>query len=131
LQGQPSHRLLKTAIESLTCMTHRGGIAADGKTGDGCGLLLQKPDSFLRAVTAEAGMTLPARYAVGMLFMDLNETVFKQQQDAVEQAFAAQGLPVIGWRTVPTNNDYLGPIALSSLPRFEQVFVAPAADMDE
>ncbi len=37
LQGQPSHRLLKTAIESLTCMTHRGGIAADGKTGDGCG----------------------------------------------------------------------------------------------
>lgn len=131
LQGQPSHRLLKTAIESLTCMTHRGGIAADGKTGDGCGLLLQKPDSFLRAVTAEAGMTLPARYAVGMLFMDLNETVFKQQQDAVEQAFAAQGLPVIGWRTVPTNNDCLGPIALSSLPRFEQVFVAPAADMDE
>src|SRR5690554_901302 len=131
LQGQPSHRLLKTAIESSTCMTHRGGIAADGKTGDGCGLLLQKPDSFLRAVTAEAGMTLPARYAVGMLFMDLNETVFKQQQDAVEQAFAAQGLPVIGWRTVPTNNDCLGPIALSSLPRFEQVFVAPAADMDE
>ncbi|MEQ9566664.1 MAG: hypothetical protein RLN85_12810, partial [Pseudomonadales bacterium] len=47
LKGERSHRLLETAIESLTCMTHRGGIAADGKTGDGCGLLLQKPDSFL------------------------------------------------------------------------------------
>ena len=42
MEGQASHDLLKTAIESLTCMTHRGGIAADGKTGDGCGLLLQK-----------------------------------------------------------------------------------------
>ena len=48
LKGQQSHKLLQTAIESLTCMTHRGGIAADGKTGDGCGLLIQKPDSFLR-----------------------------------------------------------------------------------
>ena len=50
MQGEPSHKLLQTAIESLTCMTHRGGIAADGKTGDGCGLLLKKPDGFLRAV---------------------------------------------------------------------------------
>ena len=66
LEGQPSHELLKTAIESLTCMTHRGGIAADGKTGDGCGLLIQKPDSFLRAVSAEAGIQLPEQYAVGM-----------------------------------------------------------------
>ena len=41
INGDVSHRLLQTAIESLTCMTHRGGIAADGRTGDGCGLLLQ------------------------------------------------------------------------------------------
>ena len=47
-QGVASHRLLQTAIESLTCMTHRGGIAADGKTGDGCGLLLQMPADFMR-----------------------------------------------------------------------------------
>ena len=46
-KGQASHRILETAIESLTCMTHRGGIAADGKTGDGCGLLIQKPDRFM------------------------------------------------------------------------------------
>jgi glutamate synthase (NADPH) large chain len=44
IKGEVSHRLVKTAIEALTCMTHRGGIAADGRTGDGCGLLLQKPD---------------------------------------------------------------------------------------
>src|SRR3546814_2561895 len=50
MQGEPSHTLLQTAIEALTCMTHRGGINADGKTGDGCGLLIQKPDEFMRAI---------------------------------------------------------------------------------
>ncbi|WP_430460401.1 glutamate synthase large subunit [Thalassolituus sp. LLYu03] len=131
LEGQPSHRLLKTAIESLTCMTHRGGIAADGKTGDGCGLLIQKPDSFLRAVATEAGITLPEQYAVGMLFMDLDDAVFAKQKAAVEQAITSQGLSVQGWRTVPTDNAFLGPMALDCLPRFEQVFVAPAAGMSE
>lgn len=46
LKGNTSHRLLTTAIEALTCMTHRGGINADGKTGDGCGLLMQSPTAF-------------------------------------------------------------------------------------
>ena len=49
MEGQASHDLLKTAIESLTCMTHRGGIAADGRTGDGCGLLFKMPVDFMRA----------------------------------------------------------------------------------
>ncbi|MEX2365798.1 MAG: hypothetical protein WD601_04285, partial [Pseudohongiellaceae bacterium] len=53
IEGAASHDLLKSAIQSLTCMTHRGGIAADGVTGDGCGLLMQKPDRFLRAVATE------------------------------------------------------------------------------
>ncbi|EJR8320720.1 hypothetical protein N1D01_005538, partial [Escherichia coli] len=60
MQGEPSHHLLNTAIEALTCMTHRGGINADGKTGDGCGLLIQKPDQFLRAIAQEQfGVELP------------------------------------------------------------------------
>ncbi|MBE0483152.1 MAG: glutamate synthase large subunit [Bacterioplanes sp.] len=131
LHGEPSHELLTTAIESLTCMTHRGGIAADGKTGDGCGLLLQKPDSFLRAVMADAGIQLPAQYAVGMLFMDLDESVYQQQKAAIEQALLGQGLNILGWRTVPTNNDCLGPMAIDCLPRFEQVFVAPNALLEQ
>ena len=45
MQGKQSHHLVETAIHSLSCMTHRGGIAADGKTGDGCGLLLAMPKS--------------------------------------------------------------------------------------
>jgi glutamate synthase (NADPH) large chain len=58
LDDQPSHWLVRTAITSLNRLTHRGAIAADGKTGDGCGLLLKKPEGFLRAVAAEAGIEL-------------------------------------------------------------------------
>jgi glutamate synthase (NADPH/NADH) large chain len=124
LKGQTSHKLLETAINSLTCMTHRGGIAADGKTGDGCGMLIQKPDSFLRAVAQEQDITLPEQYAVGMLFMDLDDVIFVEQKAALEKTMSEQGLNVLGWRSVPTNNDCLGPMAIDCLPRFEQVFIA-------
>lgn len=122
-KGETSHKLLETAIDSLTCMTHRGGIAADGKTGDGCGMLIQKPDSFLRAVAQEQGISLPEQYAVGMLFMDLDDATCAKQKAALETAMSDQGLKVLGWRTVPTNNDCLGPMAIECLPRFEQVFI--------
>lgn len=122
-KGETSHKLLETAIDSLTCMTHRGGIAADGKTGDGCGMLIQKPDSFLRAVAQEQGISLPEQYAVGMLFMDLDDAICAEQKAALEKAMSDQGLKVLGWRTVPTNNDCLGPMAIECLPRFEQVFI--------
>lgn len=56
VEGEAGHRLLQTAIES-SCITHRGGIAADGRTGDGCGLLLQMRDAFMRA-EAKGGSTL-------------------------------------------------------------------------
>ena len=131
LEGKPSYELLQTSIESLTCMTHRGGIAADGKTGDGCGLLIQKPDSFLRAVTQEQGIALPEQYAVGMLFMDLDDAVFQKQKEAVEAAIRGQGLTVLGWRTVPTSNDCLGPMAIDCLPRFEQIFVSADESIDD
>ena len=70
MEGQASHDLLKTAIESLTCMTHRGGIAADGKTGDGCGLLLKMPAQFMRAAAKESlDVELGERFAVGSVFL--------------------------------------------------------------
>ena len=55
LDDLPSHWVVATAIDALARLTHRGAVAADGKTGDGCGLLLQKPDSFFQAIAEEAG----------------------------------------------------------------------------
>ena len=69
LDDEPSHWLVRTAITSLNRLTHRGAIAEDGKTGDGCGLLLKRPEGFLRAVAAECGITLAARFASGLVFL--------------------------------------------------------------
>ncbi len=125
MEGKPSHDLLKTAIESLTCMTHRGGIAADGKTGDGCGLLIQRPDAFLRSVAAsEVGVTLPERYGVGMIFLNQDADLAGRARQGLVAALEANGLTVLGWRLVPTNNDCLGPMAMDCLPQIEQVFVS-------
>jgi glutamate synthase (NADPH) large chain len=125
MQGQPSHHLLKTAIEALTCMTHRGGINADGKTGDGCGLLIQKPDRFLRAAAHEAlSIELPEHYAVGMVFMGADQSATDAARQAFADAFADQGLELLGWRPVPVDASVLGPLAVSCMPRIEQVFVS-------
>jgi glutamate synthase (NADPH/NADH) large chain len=73
-KGKANHQLLQNAITALTCMTHRGGVAADGKTGDGCGLLLQKPDGFLRTkVKQDSGKDLPERYAVGAIMLNSDD----------------------------------------------------------
>src|SRR3569623_3557017 len=70
MEGKASHWLVETAVNSLACLTQRGAVAADGKTGDGCGLLMKLPVSFMRAVAAEAGLQLAERLAVGMVFLN-------------------------------------------------------------
>ncbi|MBV0932278.1 glutamate synthase large subunit [Marinobacterium weihaiense] len=131
MQGQASHDLLDKAIEALACMTHRGGIAADGKTGDGCGLLMQKPDSFLRAVMKEEqGVELGEQYAVGMVFLSQEAEQAEQARIELNSALEAQGLGVAGWREVPTDQSCLGPIAKDTLPRIEQVFINPNGKND-
>lgn len=127
LKGKTSHRLLQTAIEALTCMTHRGGIAADGKTGDGCGLLLQKPDSFMRAVALEAcGAELSDIYGVGSVMLSREPAQAERARSILVEELTAQGLIVAGWREVPVDSACLGPIALKSLPVFNHLFVNSA-----
>lgn len=58
IEGEPSHKVVRTAIHALARMQHRGAILADGKTGDGCGLLLQKTGSLFRIVAQERGWRL-------------------------------------------------------------------------
>src|SRR5215475_12342982 len=68
LDDAPSHWLVRTAITSLNRLTHRGAISTDGKTGDGCGLLLKRPERFLRALAQESGITLSQSFASGLVF---------------------------------------------------------------
>ncbi len=123
MDGNASHWLVQTAIQALERMTHRGAVSADGKTGDGCGLLLSLPKAFLRARAEEAGMKLAKLWTAGMVFLDQDEPLAEQARRTLEEKLAQQGLSVAGWRQVPIDTDACGKMALATLPRIEQVFV--------
>jgi len=75
IDDEPSHWVVETAIGALRRLTHRGAVAADGKTGDGCGLLLKRPDAFLRAVAADRGFNVASRFAAGTVFLNQHVVV--------------------------------------------------------
>lgn len=124
MTGEASHHLLQTAMQALTCMTHRGGINADGKTGDGCGLLMQKPDQFLRAVAQDHfAVELPKQYAVGMVFFNQDPVKAEAARANMDREIINAGLKLVGWRKVPIDTSVLGRLALERLPQIEQVFI--------
>ncbi|AXX92921.1 glutamate synthase large subunit [Malaciobacter molluscorum LMG 25693] len=124
LKNKPSHKNLEDAITSLERMMHRGAVAADGKTGDGSGLLLSMPDYFMRKVTAEKGIDLPETYAVAMIFTkDIKDI------DVFKEYCENNDLKVLMTRDVPVDTNALGKQALDTLPNIIQVFVTPGSLM--
>jgi len=127
MDGDPSHRIIRTAIHGLDRMQHRGGIAADGITGDGCGLLMQRPEELFKSVAAENNWSLSKKYAVGMCFLNTDPVLAQQSRQILVEELEKETMAVVGWREVPINKAVLGPIALAELPVIEQVFInAPA-----
>lgn len=120
LKGKPTHQNLQDAITSLERMMHRGAIAADGKSGDGCGLLLSMPDNFMRKVALNNGVDLPNMYAVAMIFAPEMKDI-----ETFKKHCARNDLKVLFTRIVPVNKDALGKLALDTLPNIVQVFVTP------
>jgi glutamate synthase (NADPH) large chain len=131
LDDQPSHWLVKTAIASLNRLTHRGAVAADGKTGDGCGLLLKKPEKFLRAVAKDAGIKLAPLFAAGNVFTSPDAAIGAASREALAAQVKREGLIVAGWRELPTNASACGAEALKTLPQIVQLFVNAPKDLDE
>lgn len=121
MKGEVSHKLVRTAIGSLARMSHRGAIGADGRTGDGCGLLLQKPESFFEGVAEEAGWNLGGRYGVGMIFLSRDPEIASSAKRVVEEELQRETLTPVGWRAVPVKSDVLGELARQSLPEIVQV----------
>ena len=123
IDDKPSHWLVKTSIEALARLTHRGAVAADGKSGDGCGLLLKKPDAFLRMKASELGIDCARRYAVGLVFVSPFEGETEISQAVINEKIVDQGLEVAGWREVPVDASACGEEALASLPAIYHVYV--------
>ncbi|MBY5922937.1 glutamate synthase large subunit [Ferrimonas balearica] len=123
MEGEASHRVVRTAISALDRLQHRGAIGADGKTGDGCGLLLKKPDGFFQHIASEQGWRLSNKYAVGMIMLGQDPVRAHHAKAILQQELERETLSVLGWRDVPVNLDSLGPIAARSVPAFAQVFI--------
>ncbi|MCA1779397.1 MAG: glutamate synthase large subunit [Xanthomonadaceae bacterium] len=131
LDGTAGHGILADALEALTRLTHRGAVAPDGKTGDGCGILVGLPIEFLRAVAAENGFVVGDSFTAGTVFVDREADLATMQRERLEKQLREQGLVVAGWRSVPVNPDALGARARDSRPRVEQVFVNAPEHCDE
>ena len=123
MDGEKSHWLVETTLESLARLTHRGAVASDGKSGDGCGIMLQFPEPFLRAVAEECGFKLTERFASGLVFFSPDKKLITRGQKIIERHLSRSSLQVVGWREVPTNPDVVGRQALASMPAIYQVFV--------
>src|ERR1035437_3004599 len=103
LDDKASHWVLETAISSLNRLTHRGAIAADGKTGDGCGLLIKTPTRFLREAAVEAGLTLTPRFAAGLVFLDRDPGKADNARRVLTEQIEREKLRVAGFRLLPTD----------------------------
>ena len=122
LDNQPSHDILTKALTALARLAHRGAVAADGKSSDGIGIHTSIPRQLLLDST---GISLdPSQpLAVGMVFLSAEPVAASAAERELEQAIAAQGFSILGWRDVPTRPEILGEIALSTLPGIRQILL--------
>jgi glutamate synthase (NADPH/NADH) large chain len=121
--GRRTHSIVDDALTALHNLDHRGASGAEVNTGDGAGIAVQIPDTFLRAV---AGFELPpvGGYAVGLVFLPTDDLAATQVVDGLERLAAEEELTVLGWRDVPVDASPLGATARSAMPRIRQLFVA-------
>ena len=136
IKGEASHQIVLDADHVLRRMVHRGACGCETNTGDGAGILTSMPDAFMRRVAREAlDAELPARgrYAVGNVFLPVDDGERARCQAVVEEFTAAQGLRLIGWRRLPVDPVHadIGPTARAAQPHMEQLFIGAPEGMDD
>ncbi|MCF1749757.1 glutamate synthase large subunit [Mariniradius sediminis] len=131
VKGQKSHETISDALYMLSNMEHRGGRGSDPKTGDGAGILIQIPHTFLRDVTSRAGFNLPeeGQYGVGMTFFPKNRQLFKRSKELLNKIIEELNFELIGYRNVPVDETVPGSGALVVMPNIEMVFVRHKAGL--
>lgn len=128
MHGRRSRDIVDKAITALLNLEHRGAQGAEPRSGDGAGILIQVPDEFLReAVDFE--LPAPGSYATGIAFLPQSSKDAAAACAAVQKIAEAEGLQVLGWRSVPTDDSSLGALSRDAMPTFRQVFLAGASGM--
>ncbi|MEN8125941.1 MAG: glutamate synthase large subunit [Bacteroidota bacterium] len=130
LNGERTNSIIHDALKILIKLEHRGAVSADGKTGDGAGILIDIPHQFFKKV-CDFELPKPKEYAVGMVFLPQNINQYTYCIEALETEIKNQGLTILGWRDVPVNSQHLGEIAKKNEPKIKQIFIGkPNEDLD-
>ena len=133
IKGISSHSIVRQALTALENMSHRGAAGSEPNTGDGAGILFQTPHEFLSLVCHELNILLPqpGQYGVGMVFLPTDADQRRVCEQQLMDIVVAEGQTVLGWRTVPTNNQTLGATAVASQPIIKQIFIGRSADITD
>ncbi|MGE5549686.1 MAG: glutamate synthase large subunit [Bacteroidota bacterium] len=133
IKGRKSHEIVRQALTILINLSHRGGSGSEPNTGDGAGILLQIPDTFLRSACAAQHLHLPpaGKYAVGMVFLPPDDEEREACEETFEKIVKEEGQGFLGWRTVPTDDRKLGATARSTKPFIRQAFIWRNPDLQD
>ncbi|MBM2811443.1 MAG: glutamate synthase [nadph] large chain precursor, partial [Chloroflexi bacterium] len=126
ISGEKTHDLVEKAIRSVVNLTHRGAVSADGKSGDGAGLLSQIPRRFFDREIERLRLRMPddCVLGVGMTFLPRDSVRRDRSISLVEQAVQQHGLGLVGWRQVPVDPNALGDKARATMPDIEQILMS-------
>ena len=131
IKGRQSHRIVKDALTILKNLLHRGACGCEENTGDGVGILIQKPDRFFRRVCRDMDLPEHDRYGAGLVFLPVSPEQARQCETVFEEIVAEEGQHVLGWRDVPTDDSSLGPSARAGEPDFKQIFIGCSSEITE
>lgn len=133
IKGQKSHAIVENALKIVENLEHRAGKDAEGRTGDGVGILVQICHSFFVKVTQPLGLELGAEreYGVGMFFFPQDELKRNQSRKMFEIVVKKEGLEFLGWREVPTVPEVLGQKAVECMPCIQQAFIKKPAHVEK
>ncbi len=125
IKGVKSHQIVDDGLKILRNLEHRGAVGADPRMGDGAGILVQIPHKFFAKKAAEIGFALPkpGEYAVGQLFMPRDAHWRSIIRDIYAEMISREGLTLLGWREIPTDNSTLGESVKPTEPVHQQVFI--------
>ncbi|SER96240.1 glutamate synthase large subunit [Salipaludibacillus aurantiacus] len=136
IDGTKSHDIVQNAITILCNLEHRGGQSADVSTGDGAGILTQIPHRFFEKQFHKEDLELPpeGEYGIGMVFFPQDHKSRKKSKEVFEKIIKEEGQKILGWRTVPVNDSFVGKDAKKTKPYIRQVVILPSdniKDQDE
>lgn len=133
IKGAKTHETVANALKIVENLEHRAGKDAEGKTGDGVGILLQISHNFFSKVVKPLGIFLGSErdYGIGMFFFPQDELKRNQAKKMFEIIVEKEGLEFLGWREVPTHPDVLGKKAIDCMPNIMQGFIKRPKDVKQ